>query len=45
MNYIIGLLVLMAIILSVASFPVPTLLALALAGVWWGVKGRRGRVR
>ncbi|MFT3859056.1 MAG: hypothetical protein QM742_16670 [Aquabacterium sp.] len=45
MNYLIGLLVVMAIILSIATFPVPTIVALVVAAVYWLVKGRKGRVR
>lgn len=45
MNYIIGILVFLAIVVCIAAFPVPALIALAIAGAWWGIKGRKGRVR
>ncbi|MBI5333005.1 MAG: hypothetical protein HZB72_00210 [Burkholderiales bacterium] len=44
MNYIIGLVAALAIVFSLVSFPVPTAIALAVAAVWWLVKGRQRRV-
>lgn len=40
MNYVIGLLVVMAIIICLVSFPVPSLVGLALVAGWWAFVGK-----
>jgi len=44
MNYIIGLIAALAIVFSVVTFPVPTLIAVAIGAVWWLTLGRKRRV-
>ncbi|MFZ5520365.1 MAG: hypothetical protein ACOZD0_04080 [Pseudomonadota bacterium] len=44
MNYIIGLVAALAIFFSLVSFPVPTGIGLAIAAVWWLLRGRERRV-
>lgn len=41
MNYILALLAAMAIAVCLMTFPVPTLIALAVAVAWWLIRGRK----
>jgi hypothetical protein len=45
MNYIIALLAIMAVAILGATFPIPTLVAVVIAAIYWIVKGRKGGVR
>ena len=45
MNYIIALLAIMAIATCLVTFPIPTIVAIAVATIWWVVKGSKGNVR
>ena len=44
MNYIVGLLVLMAVSMLAWMLPVPTLVAVVIGVAYWLVKGRKGGV-
>ncbi|WP_298014314.1 hypothetical protein [uncultured Aquabacterium sp.] len=45
LNYVIGLLAVAAAVLCFLVFPIPTVIGLAVAVVWWWLKGRHRSVR